>query len=77
MASAGYLPPLSDRYNQPRRATGQRTPRTNSEEANEFRSPEEGKAKEEGQKTGALGGAKRFQSLVTLVNIAVSLPLKQ
>ena len=37
MASAGCLPPLSDRQDRPGKATGQRTPKTNSNKKNEFR----------------------------------------
>ena len=36
MASAGYLPPLSDRHTQPCEATGQMTPKTDSETRKEF-----------------------------------------
>ena len=74
MTLAGYPPPLSDRQDRPGKVTGQRT-----DETNEFRykpPPEEGKAKYKGQNR-ALGDAKRFQSLVTLVSTVFSLPLNQ
>ena len=37
MASAGCLQPLSDRQDRPGKATGQRTPKTNSNKTDEFR----------------------------------------
>ena len=72
----GRLPTaLSDRQDRPGKATGQRTPKTNSSKKNEFRynaAPGEVKNRGRGARTGVLWGAKRLQSLVTLASATFS-----
>ena len=80
MASAGCLPPLSDRQDRPGKATRQRTPKTNSNKKNEFRynaAPGRGQKQSRGARTGVPWGAKRLQSLVTLASATFPLPLIQ
>ena len=75
IASAGCLPPLSDRQDRPGKATGQQTPKTNSKRQTNSETtppPEEVKNRGRGARTGVPWGAKRLQSLVTLASATVS-----